>query len=135
MKKNLIWFRNDLRLNDNTALHNACISDIYEVIGLFISTPQQWNNHFFSPKKISFIHQNLNSLKEELFKLNIILHYHECPNFLDSIDYLIYFCEINKVNNLFYNYQYEINERNRDYIVKKNYLKREFVSKDSMIAF
>ncbi|WP_295164449.1 deoxyribodipyrimidine photo-lyase [uncultured Buchnera sp.] len=129
MKKNLIWFRNDLRLYDNTALHNACMCDMDEVIGLFISTPQQWKDHFFSSKKISFIYQSLISLQKELFKLNIILHHHECPNFLSSIDYLIHFCEKNKINSLFYNYQYEINERNRDYIIKKKLSQKGVVVK------
>lgn len=129
MKKNLIWFRNDLRLYDNTALHNACMFDMDKVIGLFISTPQQWKDHFFSSKKISFIYQNLISLQKELFKLNIILHHHECPDFLTSIDYLIHFCKKNKINSLFYNYQYEINERNRDYLVKKKLSRKGIVVK------
>jgi deoxyribodipyrimidine photo-lyase len=126
MKKNLIWFRNDLRLYDNTALHNACMFDIDKVIALFIATPKQWKDHFLADKKISFIYQNLISLEQELFKLNITLHYHKCSDFLDSIDYLVYFCERNQINNLFYNYQYEINERKRDCLVKKNYLKKVY---------
>jgi len=124
MKKKLVWFRNDLRVYDNTALHNACLSDTDQVIGLFISTPKQWKNQFFSPRKISFIYQNIISLQKELFKLNIPLNYHESLDFINSIDYLIYFCKKNEINHLFYNYQYEINERNRDFLVKKNYLKQ-----------
>lgn len=51
--------------------------------------------------------------------MNIVLYYHKSKDFLSSIKYLIYFCEKHKVNNLFYNYQYEINERNQDDLVKK----------------
>ncbi|QCI18841.1 deoxyribodipyrimidine photo-lyase [Buchnera aphidicola] len=117
MNKNLIWFRNDLRIYDNTALYNACLSDIDEVIGLFIFTPKQWQKHFVSIKKISFIYQNVMLLKKELLKLNIFLHHYECNDFSSSAEYLLYFCQKNKINNLFYNYQYEINEKNRDNLI------------------
>ncbi|AHG60083.1 deoxyribodipyrimidine photo-lyase [Buchnera aphidicola] len=119
MKKNLIWFRNDLRLYDHTALHEACKSDTDKVIALFIATPEEWKKHYISEKKISFMYYNLISLEKDLLKLNIILHYHESTNFLKSIQYLMYFCFKHKINNLFYHYQYEFDERNRDFLVKK----------------
>ncbi|CAL4326361.1 deoxyribodipyrimidine photo-lyase [Buchnera aphidicola] len=119
MQKNLIWFRNDFRLYDHTALHQACKSDEDKVIALFIATPEQWNNHSMSSKKMSFIYSHLISLKKELLKLNIVLHYHESTNFLNSIEYLMYFCFKHKINNLFYHYQYESDERHRDVLVKK----------------
>ncbi|QCI19863.1 MAG: deoxyribodipyrimidine photo-lyase [Buchnera aphidicola (Brevicoryne brassicae)] len=129
MQKNLIWFRNDLRLYDNIALYEACRYEKDKVIALFISTPKQWYNYSISNKKISFIYHNLISLTQELFKLNIILHYHESTDFLNSIEYLIYFCEKNKINNLFYNYQYEIDERNRDCLAKKKLSQKNIIVK------
>lgn len=117
MNKNLIWFRNDLRIYDNTALYKACLSDTDQVIGLFIFTPKQWDKHYVSIKKISFLYQNLIFLQKELLKLNIILHHHECTDFLNSAEYLFYFCHKNKINRLFYNYQYEINEKHRDHLI------------------
>ncbi|QCI17120.1 deoxyribodipyrimidine photo-lyase [Buchnera aphidicola (Aphis helianthi)] len=119
MNKNLIWFRNDLRIYDNTALHHACLSDVNEVMGLFIFTPKQWNNHCVAIKKISFLYQNLIFLQKELLKLNIVLYHHECTDFSNSIEYLLYFCQKNKINHLFYNYQYEINEKNRDNLITR----------------
>lgn len=65
------------------------------------------------------MYYHLISLQKELLKLNIILYYHESTDFLNSIEYLIFFCKKHKVNNLFYNYEYAINERYRDYLVKK----------------
>ncbi|QCI21023.1 deoxyribodipyrimidine photo-lyase [Buchnera aphidicola (Hyperomyzus lactucae)] len=129
MKKNLIWFRNDLRIYDNTALHQACRSNQDKVLGLFIDTPIQWSQHHVSKKKISFFKHHLVFLKEELFKLNIILYYHESTNFLNSIEYLIYFCQKHEINNIFYNYQYEINERNRDHLAKKKLSEKGFFIK------
>lgn len=129
MQNNLIWFRNDLRLHDNTALHHACNSNEDKVIGLFIATPKQWNDHSMSQKKKSFIYSHLLSLQKELLKLNIILYYYESTDFLNSIEYLLYFCEKHKIKNLFYNYQYEINERNRDVLLKKKLSEKGFIIK------
>lgn len=134
---NLIWFRNDLRLNDNTALYQACKSYEDKVIALFISTPEQWNHHFISSKKISFIYHHLISLQKALSKLNIVFYHYECTNFLNSIEYLIFFCQKHKIKNLFYNYQYEINERNRDYLVKQQLSQRGILVKgfhDSLLV-
>lgn len=117
MNKNLMWFRNDLRIYDNTALYNSCLSNIDEVVGLFIYTPKQWEKHCISAKKISFLYQNVIFLQKALLKLNIFLHHHECTDFLDSIEYLLYFCQKNQINCLFYNYQYEKNEKNRDDLI------------------
>ncbi|CAL4322763.1 Deoxyribodipyrimidine photo-lyase [Buchnera aphidicola (Protaphis terricola)] len=117
MSKNLVWFRNDIRIYDNKALYNACLSDTDEVIGLFIFTKKQWNDHFMSMKKLSFLYQNVIFLQNELLKLNIVLYHYECADFFQSIEYLLYFCKIHKINNLFYNYQYEINEKNRDILI------------------
>jgi len=126
MQKNLMWFRNDLRLYDNTALYQACKFNEDKVLALFIATPKQWHEHFMSKKKISFIYYHLLSLQKELSKLNIILYYYESTDFLNSIEYLISFCQKHRIKNIFYNYQYEINERYRDYLVKKKLSQKGF---------
>lgn len=127
MSKNLMWFRNDLRIYDNRALYEACKCDQDQVISLFIATPKQWENHDISDKKISFMYYHLKSLQKELFKLNIALYYHESTNFLHAVKYLIFFCQKYKINNIFYNYQYEINERKRDCLVKKKLTQKGFL--------
>lgn len=47
----LVWFRNDLRVSDNTALYKACQDEHVNIIALFISTPDQWKKHNVSKKK------------------------------------------------------------------------------------
>ncbi|MEY4475272.1 MAG: hypothetical protein RL248_1039, partial [Pseudomonadota bacterium] len=42
MATHLVWFRNDLRVTDNLALHAACQDPKAMVIALFIATPKQW---------------------------------------------------------------------------------------------
>ncbi|CAL4322077.1 deoxyribodipyrimidine photo-lyase [Buchnera aphidicola] len=119
MKKNLIWFRNDLRVHDNTALYKACTFSTEQIIALFIATPQQWYNRNISEKKISFLNQNLISLKNELYNLNILLYYYESTTFKKSVNDLVVFCQQHKINNVFYNYQYDSDEHVRDVVATK----------------
>ncbi|CAL4321151.1 FAD-binding domain-containing protein [Buchnera aphidicola] len=116
---NLIWFRNDLRIHDNKALYFSCKNKKKNVIALFISTPEQWKTHDMSGMQAYFIYKRLIFLKKILKKINISLFYKELKNYKDSIEYLLYFCKKYKINKVFYNYQYELNEKNRDIKIKE----------------
>ncbi|WP_409075396.1 deoxyribodipyrimidine photo-lyase [Pantoea sp. C3] len=119
MTTHLVWLRNDLRINDNLALHAACRDSKAKVIALYIATPKQWQQHDMAPKQAAFIYQSLLLLQETLADRGIELYYHQCTDFNASVDYLTTFCEQHKIDNLFYNYQYEFNERQRDAKVEK----------------
>jgi deoxyribodipyrimidine photo-lyase len=41
----LMWFRSDLRVQDNTALHHACKDADEGVIAVFAVCPKQWADH------------------------------------------------------------------------------------------
>lgn len=114
MTTHLVWLRNDLRVNDNSALYAACHDPNARVIALFIATPGQWQQHHMSPRQATFIGENLQLLQQELICRNIPLYYHQCDDFSASIKYLDAFCEKHRVRRLFYNYQYEFNESQRD---------------------
>jgi deoxyribodipyrimidine photo-lyase len=119
MTTHLVWLRNDLRINDNTALAAACRDSQAKVLALFIATPKQWQQHHMAPKQAAFIHQNLCALQNSLAERGIPLHYHQCDVFSASVDYLSEFCTQHQVDELYYNYQYEINERERDAAAEK----------------
>lgn len=119
MRVHLVWLRNDLRINDNHALHAACRDADAQVIALFIATPGQWQQHDMSPKQAAFIHESLVELQQTLAERNIALFTHQCADFAASVDYLGRFCEQHNVDALFYNYQYEINEQQRDASAEK----------------
>ena len=114
MTTHLVWFRNDLRITDNRALHAACEDPQARVIALFIATPEQWKQHQMAPRQAMFIYQHLQALQHSLAERGIGLHYHQCDDFADSVDWLKDFCKAEKVDALFYNKQYEFNERQRD---------------------
>jgi deoxyribodipyrimidine photo-lyase len=74
MSVNLVWFRNDLRVNDNPALFHAC-DDGQPVVAIYIATPEQWQRHDEAPIKRDFWRRNLVALREQLATLNIELHF------------------------------------------------------------
>ena len=51
--RSVCWFRNDLRVEDNPALYNACLTS-KSVIGIFIVTQSQWKEHDDAKVKLIF---------------------------------------------------------------------------------
>jgi deoxyribodipyrimidine photo-lyase len=119
MTTHLVWFRNDLRVNDNLALAAACRDPHARVVGIFIATPGQWQQHDMAPRQAEFIWQHLQSLHHALAQRGIELRVHEVGDFNGCAEYLKTFCEQQDIDALFYNYQYELNERQRDAAVEK----------------
>ncbi|WP_431223256.1 deoxyribodipyrimidine photo-lyase [Serratia sp. L9] len=114
MTTHLVWLRNDLRITDNKALHAACGDPQATVLAVFIATPDQWRQHHMAPRQARFIHANLLQVQQALAARGIELVCHQCPYFADSVSWLVDFCQQHRVSSLFYNRQYEINERQRD---------------------
>ncbi|PWC11613.1 deoxyribodipyrimidine photo-lyase [Brenneria corticis] len=114
MTTHLVWLRNDLRITDNPALHAACQDPRARVLALFIATPQQWRQHDMAPRQAAFLLAHLHALQQALAEKGIALYYHECADFAAAAHWLRDFCQQQGVTHLFYNRQYEINERRRD---------------------
>ncbi|KQN54243.1 deoxyribodipyrimidine photo-lyase [Erwinia sp. Leaf53] len=119
MLTHLVWLRNDLRIHDNSALYAACRSEGARVLALFIATPGQWQSHDMAPKQAEYIWQNLQSLQQSLAEKGIPLFLQQCDDFDASVTLLQDFCREHRVDRLFYNYQYEVNERQRDAAVER----------------
>lgn len=111
--RGLHWFRADLRINDNSALIEA-MKQCDVLFAVFIITPTSWQAHDDSAAKIDFILRNLASLSKDLEKKNIPLlikttsHFDDCPKLLKEL------CQQHKIDTLFFNKQYEVNEVKRD---------------------
>lgn len=108
-----------MRLHDNPALYAACDDKNAQVFSLFISTPEQWKEHGMSAIQASFIHNNLIELKTSLKELNIPLLYESCAKFSDSIEIILNICQKYQVDHLFFNKQYEVNEKKRDELLSQ----------------
>ena len=119
MATHLVWFRADLRVHDNLALSAACRDKTASVKALFIATPAQWRQHAMAPRQAAYLAAHLNELRQNLAQRGIALIYREVADFDASVQAVAAVCEQEQVSHLFYNYQYEFNERQRDAAVEK----------------
>jgi deoxyribodipyrimidine photo-lyase len=73
----LVWFKNDLRTNDNTSLLKA-IANSHKVIAIYVFDPKQFDTNQFGFKKTDkfraqFLIETIKELKANLESLNISL--------------------------------------------------------------
>lgn len=115
----LVWFRSDLRISDNPALHHACRSADEGVIAVFALCPQQWSDHSWGPMKVDFVLRNLRALHRSLSEINIPLMLVESPRFAAVPGKLLDIARRCKCSGLFFNREYEVDERRRDEEVRK----------------
>ena len=129
----LIWFRRDLRLEDNTALSDLIdtakqASDQCNIKALFVVTPEQWLEHAMSLAQVDFIFRNLKKLAEPLLnQLNIELHLLQASNYTQCIDAIDNFCQQHGINHIASNYEYEVNEMARDAALEQRLSKQGVV--------
>ncbi len=112
--RNLVWFRRDLRLHDNTALFNACKDAEDGVVAVYYLTPQQWSSHDDASLKVNFWLENLTLLSKALEKINIPLLIETCHQFSDVPEAMIALAKKHQCNDIFFNREYEFNEQRRD---------------------
>ena len=112
--KNMVWFRRDLRINDNTALATACKDANEGVVAVFYITPAQWIEHHDAPLKVDFWLRNVAALSESLAELNIPLLVQRCKRFSDIPAAICALANKHGCGDIFFNREYEVNERIRD---------------------
>lgn len=109
-----IWFRSDLRIDDNTAL-NAALGAGHERIGaVFYACPQQWREHDMAPVKGEFLWRNLESLTRALRKLRVPLFVRVVPHFEGIAGDIARFAAGHGCRALYANREYAVDERRRD---------------------
>ena len=112
MGKKLVWFRQDIRVNDNPALHHAAKSG--EVIAIYIEAKKQREQHHEAKAKVGLIYDSLLLLRETLNKLNIPLHIMTCEYFTDQTKLIKEVIKDHDVDAVFFNNEYPVNELERD---------------------
>jgi len=116
LQRNVMWFRNDLRVRDNPALWHAAQSGA--VIGLFVITPVQWQQHRLAGCRIDFILRTLHVLRKDLDALGIPLVVIEAASFSAVADTILEFCRRQGIANVFWNKEYRVDEVSRDSTVE-----------------
>ncbi len=116
----LVWFRNDLRVQDNQNLVAACEHaqrEGHSVRALFIATPMQWQQHDVAPIQLDFIERQLNQLALSLAELGIPLDVYQLDSFQQIPDYLAQYTAQWQVDYVFASSEPEFNEQQRDQAV------------------
>ena len=108
-----VWFRSDLRVQDNPALHAAC-SNREPVLAFYFFTPEQFAEHDMGLTRQRFIIENLLSLTQDLQKIGVPLLAERCKRFDDSVQKLLTLCRQHGISQVHFNEEYELNERRRD---------------------
>jgi deoxyribodipyrimidine photo-lyase len=122
----LVWFRSDLRTTDNPAL--AAASEYSGSMGglhaLFLVDAAEWRRHDIAACKVDFILRNVRELRNSLGKhYNIplhVLHVDHDTNTGEVGHVVAGLCKRLNINNVFYNYEYEVDEAKRDKLVTEH---------------
>ncbi|OLO08904.1 deoxyribodipyrimidine photo-lyase [Salinicola sp. MH3R3-1] len=108
----LVWFRNDLRTLDHSALSAA--AEKGPVIGIFLACRSQWRGHGHGANKISFLHRGVVALQGELAELGIPLLYRDIGDFEAAPKALLKAARDVDAQALHFNREYPLDERSRD---------------------
>lgn len=133
---NLVWFRNDLRVDDNPALFNACQKANQQVIAVYFISFEQWKKHQVGSNQQRLTIKALTHLKQQLDKLNITFWVIKSAGFTSLPQELQQLCKALSVSNLYFNNEYPFNERIRDNQVEdqlKNQLHIHRFNADSLV--
>ena len=134
------WFRGDLRVSDNTALHMACEkakSKGVSLITLFLVSPQDYEAHIKSPARVDFILRTLEVLKENLDNLHIPLWVEIVEDRKNTGKRVMELMEKWNASHIFGNMEYEVDELRRDARIVNMALQKNIdftVVHDSVIA-
>ncbi|MBR9726576.1 deoxyribodipyrimidine photo-lyase [Shewanella intestini] len=139
-----MWFRQDLRLTDNLAMHQACadacadsdaLSDVENskcnqgsashdstqkftnnglVRAIFFVTPRQWLLHDVAPIQIDFIQKNVLCLGQQLARLGVELDVITVASFDDVDNALINYIQQHDIDQVYASTEPEWNEVQRD---------------------
>jgi deoxyribodipyrimidine photo-lyase len=111
--KSIIWFRNDLRLDDNPSLREAC-KNSSELHAIFLYSHDQLEKHNEANVKIDFLIKSLQSLNFSLQKLNIPLTIVNSEGFENDPDIILNLAKERNIEKVFINKQFGNDEQNRD---------------------
>jgi deoxyribodipyrimidine photo-lyase len=117
MKKNLVWYRSDLRIHDNPALYHAA-KDGDSIVGIYIQCPAQDQLHDKGARQLSFIKDNLHSLKNTLHNHSIELHILQCSHYAQVPELIKQMIQQHSISALFANREPGVNEDIRDQQVR-----------------
>lgn len=112
--KGLVWFREDLRLHDNTALYHAAQQCGDGIVSIYIIDINFWKKHHMANCRVQFLLTGLLELSQNLQSRGIPLLIKSVKKTIDIPEVLYQCIKKYKLEALFFNKQYEIDEKQRD---------------------
>src|SRR5690554_7101154 len=110
--RQLLWLRNDLRIQDNTAL--AAALQAGPTVAVFLLSPEQWLAHDDAACKVNFLLRNLVELQKNLARLNVPLLIRHAEFWQQVPDVIAQLCHEQKISAVHINTEYGVNETQRD---------------------
>ena len=114
----LVWFRNDLRMDDNPALRAAC-AESEEVHALYIYSKNQMKLHNEAGCKVEFMIANLKSLEKSLNEFNIPLTIINSDGINMDPSLILNLMNERSITSIYCNKQFGVDEESRDAKVKE----------------
>ena len=116
MEHRLLWFRDDLRVNDNAAVSAALDCDpSIQITAVFLSADAEWISFGYGKNRLFYTEQLLKSLAQELAKLGIQLQVIRLPDYKSQVRWISDYCQRERVTDIYFNQEYQWNERMRDH--------------------
>ena len=116
----LIWFRDDLRTTDHSALQAAVESDSSALHAVFLLTPSTWQEHGWGPPRVAYVLKTLQSLSGELRACGITLHVLQAKSYTDAPEQITRLARELDAKDVHAGIEYGLNEQHRDQQVEKN---------------
>jgi deoxyribodipyrimidine photo-lyase len=113
----LVWLRNNLRVNDNRPLYDACASG-GPVRVLYAVTPRQWTRHNDAPSKQAFCQAAFHDLTQTLAALGIETDVIEAPLYDDLPKAFVRYAKTHGVTDVWFEEEIPIHEARRDRAVR-----------------
>ncbi len=113
--RQLLWLRNDLRIQDNTAL--AAALQAGPTVAVFLLSPEQWLAHDDPACKVDFWLRNLIELQQSLATLNVPLLIRYAAEWQQAPKVIAELCQQLNISAVQVNTEYGIHESQRDLAV------------------
>ncbi|WP_444943517.1 cryptochrome/photolyase family protein [Microbulbifer sp. ZKSA006] len=117
LPRGLVWLRSDLRLHDNTALYQAS-TQCQQLAAIFIACPETWQSQDEGEPLVAFRMACLRELQTECAARNLPLYFIEVPSFAQVPEVLQQVAERLKIDAIYANTEYPLNEQRRDAAVR-----------------
>ena len=121
------WFKCDLRMTDNKALHLAsekAKSKDVPLICIHIISPQDYKAHMTSAVRVDFVLRTLEILKADLVELGIPLYVETVQKRKTIPDRIFELCETWGASHIYTNIEYEVDELRREALMTRQGIER-----------